>query len=94
MLWQAIFYVHVFEKDMNSGRTVVEYCGLNCIFSNSYVEIIIISTSECDSVWRQNLKVRGGRREDGSGWGTRVYLWRIHVDIWQNQHNIVKLKNK
>ena len=38
--------------------------------------------------------VRGGRREEDSGWGTRVYLWRIHVDIWQNQYNIVKLKNK
>ena len=36
----------------------------------------------------------GGSREEGSGWGTRVYLWRIHVDIWQNQYNIVKLKNK
>ena len=36
----------------------------------------------------------GGRREEGSGWGTRVYLWRIHVDIWKNQYNIVKLKNK
>ena len=36
----------------------------------------------------------GRRREKGSGWGTRVYLWRIHVDIWQNQHNIVKLKKK
>ena len=23
-----------------------------------------------------------------------VYLWRIHFDIWQNQYNIVKLKNK
>ena len=33
-------------------------------------------------------------REEGSGWGTRVYLWWIHVDIWQNQYNIVKLKNK
>ena len=31
-----------------------------------------------------------GRREGGSGWGTRVYLWRIHVDVWQNQYNIVK----
>ena len=30
----------------------------------------------------------------GSGWGARVYLWQIHVDIWQNQYNIVKLKNK
>ena len=38
--------------------------------------------------------VRGGRREKGSGRGTRVYLWQIHVDIWQNQYNIVKLKNK
>ena len=38
--------------------------------------------------------VWGGRREEGSGWGTRVYLWWIHVDIWQNQYNIVKLKNK
>ena len=28
--------------------------------------------------------VRGGRREEGSGWGTHVYLWRIHFDIWQN----------
>ena len=35
-----------------------------------------------------------GRREEGSEWETRVYLWRIHVDIWQNQYNIVKLKNK
>jgi len=34
------------------------------------------------------------RKEEGSGWGTCVYLWQIHVDIWQNQYNIVKLKNK
>ena len=38
--------------------------------------------------------VWGGRREEGSGWGTRVYLWWMHVDIWQNQDNFVKLKNK
>ena len=38
--------------------------------------------------------VRGGRREEGSGWGTHVCLWRIHVDIWQNQYNIVKVQNK
>ena len=28
--------------------------------------------------------VWGGRRVEGSGWGTHVYLWRIHFDIWQN----------
>ena len=38
--------------------------------------------------------VWGGRREEGSGWGTHVYLWSIHFDIWQNQYNIVKFKNK
>ena len=25
-----------------------------------------------------------------SGWGTCVYPQRIHVDVWQNQYNIVK----
>ena len=43
--------------------------------------------------WPRGM-VQGGRREEGSGWGTRVYLWQIHVDIWQNQYNIVKLKKK
>ena len=38
--------------------------------------------------------VQGGRREEGSGWGTHVYLWWIHFVIWQNQYNIVKFKNK
>ena len=22
--------------------------------------------------------------QEGSGWGTHIYLWRIHFDIWQN----------
>ena len=24
------------------------------------------------------------------GMGTRVYLWQIRVDVWQNQYNTVK----
>ena len=28
--------------------------------------------------------------DGGSGWGTGVHLWQMHVDIWQNQYNIVK----
>ena len=31
---------------------------------------------------------------EGSGkgvqWGTHVHPWRIHVDGWQNQYNIIK----
>ena len=33
---------------------------------------------------RPRGRVWGGRREESSGWGTHVYLWRIHFDIWQN----------
>ena len=36
--------------------------------------------------------VWGGRKEEGSGWGTQICLWQICFDIWQNQYNIVKLK--
>ena len=34
--------------------------------------------------WDDPGMVWGGRREEGSGWGTQVYLWQIHFDIWQN----------
>ena len=53
------------------------------------------------TIYKLSLKIErrprgmvwGGRMEEGSGWGTHVYLWQIHFDIWQNQYNIVKLKN-
>ena len=38
--------------------------------------------------WPRGM-VWGGRWEGASGWGTRVYPWQIHVDVWQNQYNIV-----
>ena len=44
--------------------------------------------------WDDQRDGWGGRREEGSGWETHVYLWWIHFDIWQNQYNIVKFKNK
>ena len=45
--------------------------------------------------WCTGMTQRDGMgREEGSGWGTHVYLWQIHFDIWQNQYNIVKFKNK
>ena len=37
-----------------------------------------------DTLGRPRGMVWGGRREEGSGWGTNVYLWWIHFDIWQN----------
>ena len=44
--------------------------------------------------WATQREGRGRRRVEGSGWGTWVYLWQIHFDIWQNKYNIVKFKNK
>ena len=32
----------------------------------------------------QKESMHGMEREEGSGWGTHVYLWQIHFDIWQN----------
>ena len=49
---------------------------------------------EAGALGRPRGMVRGGRREESSGWGTRVHLWQIHVDTWQNQYNVVKLKSK
>ena len=31
-----------------------------------------------------------GSGRGGSGCGTHVHPWRIHVNVWQNQYNIVK----
>ena len=37
-----------------------------------------------------NLKRQRREVGGGSGLGTRVHPWQIHVDIWQNQYSIVK----
>ena len=41
-----------------------------------------------DSILKSRDREGGGR--GGSGLGTRVHPWQIHVDVWQNQYNIVK----
>ena len=38
---------------------------------------------------RPRGRVWGGRREEGSGWGTHVYLWRIHFDIHFGNTNTI-----
>ena len=32
----------------------------------------------------------GGRWEEGSGLGTHVHPWWIHVNVWKNQYSMVK----
>ena len=33
----------------------------------------------------------GGRREGGSGWGTHINPWLIHVNVWQNPLQYCKI---
>ena len=43
--------------------------------------------------WCTGMTQRDGMERKvggGSGWGACAYLWWIHVDVWQNQYNIVK----
>ena len=43
--------------------------------------------------WCPGMTQRDGTEREvggGSGWGRRVHPWWIHVDVWQNQYNIVK----
>jgi len=35
----------------------------------------------------------GGRWEGGSGWGTHVHPWLIHVNVWQNLLFSAKVKD-
>ena len=37
--------------------------------------------------WCSGMTQRDGMGREG--WGTRVYPRWIHVDVWQNQYNIV-----
>ena len=62
------------------------------------MQVLILKQSEESSeksVWDDTEEiikrgmVWGGRREESSGWVTCVYPWWIHVDIWQNQYNII-----
>ena len=39
---------------------------------------------------RSREMIWGGRWEGGSGLGTHVHPWQIHVNVWQNQYSIVK----
>ena len=32
----------------------------------------------------------GGRWEEGSGLGTHVHPWLIHINVWKNQYSIVR----
>ena len=42
---------------------------------------------------RPRAKGWGGRREGGSGWGTHVNPWLIHVNVWPKPLQYCKVIN-
>ena len=67
------------EKNFSGSRTT---CLISIISFSSSIEW----TEFIDAWgWCTGMTKREGMgREEGSGWGTQVYLWWIHFDIWQN----------
>ena len=41
----------------------------------------------------KNIKKRNGDGEGGSGWGTHVHPWLIHVNVWQKPPQYFKVIN-
>ena len=61
---------------------------------------LLDSAGEVGMVWENGIEMCSGLVHwndpegwdgvGGSGWGTCVHPSRMHVDVWQNQYNIVK----
>ena len=73
------------------GGMIWENCSETCRIS--YVKRIaspgLMHDTGCSGLVRWDDPEEGGRGSR-SGWGTHVHPWRIHVNVWQNQYNIVK----
>ena len=77
------------------GSQIIAASTLASVLPMSVQRLFPLELTNLISLQSKGLsRVPGERKQEGSGWGTRVYLWQIHVDIWQNQYTIVKLKNK
>ena len=66
----------------NCWENGIETCIISCM-KQSPVQVrctILDAWGWCTGTTQRD----GMRREEGSGWGTQVYLWWIHFDIWQN----------
>ena len=78
------------------GKLVRQGCILSPCLFNVYAEYIMQNAGLDEA--QAGIKIAGRNinnlryandttlmaESEGSGWGTHVYLWRIHFDIWQN----------
>ena len=82
----VFFFLAYFRESGKIWENGIETCKISCMkrvaspgsmHDTGCLGLVHWDDPEGWYVW-------GGRREKGSGWGTHVYLGRIHFDIWQN----------
>ena len=69
----------------------IETCILSC--KKWIISLCLIQDTGCLGLVHGDDPERGYGEDGGrggSGLGTHVHLWWIHVDVWQNQYSIVK----
>ena len=84
----SLFEVSFIEIKATLGNLSIQYRTSNLDWQ--LVSYMIFYMFQCQwmlgagALGQPRGMVWAGRREEGSGWGTHVYLWQIHFDIWQN----------
>ena len=68
----------------------IETCILSC--KKQIASLGSIQDTGCLGLvhWHDPERCYGEGGEGGSGLGTHVHPWQIHVSVWQNQYSIVK----
>ena len=83
------------SRSLAGNNKEAEQAGITQLSRLKYIALKMLKTRNSGSMMVSSIRevektLRDGMRwEGGSGWGTRVHLWRIHVNVWQNQYNIV-----
>ena len=76
------------------GGMICENGTETCIISYKKRNASLGSIQDTGSLgWCTGMTQRDGMGREvggGSGWGTCVHPWQMHVDVWQNPYNIVK----
>ena len=82
-LYAYMCHMYVYTCKYDTGK-----CVSYVLYIHRYTHIIdmcmYIHVNMTHVLGRPRGMEWGGRREEGSGSGTHVYLWQIHFDIWQN----------
>ena len=102
-------YMRDAKRDTNVKNSLLDSVGEGkggIIWENSIKTYIIICVTDHQSrfdAWDRVLSVGalewpwvmwwGGRWEGGSGWGTHVHPWLIHVNVWQKPLQYCKVIN-